>query len=51
MRQVRAIMHHASVYSFSDFLRGVYIQNGVSERNAALVIAAVDEMVREAKEE
>ena len=28
-----------------------YIQNGVSERNAALVIAAVDEMVREAKEE
>ena len=28
-----------------------YIRNGVSERNAALVIAAVDEMVREAKEE
>ena len=28
-----------------------YIQNGVSERNAALVIAAVDDMVREAKEE
>ncbi len=28
-----------------------YIKNGVSKRNAAMVIAAVDDMVREAKED